>query len=186
MARSRIKYTEEQIRLIKELYPISDTFSLMKILGLTYEQVNHKAYKLGLKKLPHVMKQIKREASEKSAGTYKKGKAPANTKPVGSIARAQKGYKAIKVAEPNVWVMLHRKIWEDANGPVPDGMVISYIDGNKENCVLENLELIGKKEFFARHTVHNLPHELKELVMLRGNIMRCITVRKRREEDGKE
>ena len=36
----------------------------------------------------------------------------------------------------------HRRVWEEHNGPVPDGFCIHHLDGNKKNNDIENLALI--------------------------------------------
>jgi hypothetical protein len=36
---------------------------------------------------------------------------------------------------------LHRYVWEETNGAVPDGMAVTHADGDKSNNGLENLEL---------------------------------------------
>lgn len=42
--------------------------------------------------------------------------------------------------------LLHRRIWEDANGPIPDGYDIHHRDENKTNNSLENFECLPKAE----------------------------------------
>ena len=55
-------------------------------------------------------------------------------------------------------------------------------DRNHENCALENLELLTDKEHMRRTTVHNLPAELKDTIMLAGRLKRRIRRRERDEE----
>lgn len=43
-------------------------------------------------------------------------------------------------------VFTHRVIWEKANGPIPEGLVIDHIDGNIRNNDLSNLRVITKRE----------------------------------------
>lgn len=40
--------------------------------------------------------------------------------------------------------MAHRIIWEMANGPIPEGMLVDHVDGNAWNNVLSNLRLATK------------------------------------------
>jgi len=47
-------------------------------------------------------------------------------------------------------VLLHRVVWEEANGPIPRGFVVHHKDLDQKNNSIENLELIplsgmGKK-----------------------------------------
>jgi hypothetical protein len=40
----------------------------------------------------------------------------------------------------------HRLVWEAANGPIPDGMILHHLNGNKLDNRLENLELVSREE----------------------------------------
>ena len=51
--------------------------------------------------------------------------------------------------------MLHRLIWEKANGPIPKNHVIHHRDGNKLNNSIENLECLSQAE-------HSRLHRLEE------------------------
>jgi hypothetical protein len=77
-------------------------------------------------------------------GWFKKGNLPPTHKPVGSES-VEDGTILIKIAEPNVWVKKHRYIWEQANGPIPEGMVVRFLDGNKMNVTLDNLLLVSRR-----------------------------------------
>lgn len=81
---------------------------------------------------------------------YKKGNVPHNTLPVGSIVKTTDGYlarkKQMEGSQRDKWEFLHRAVWEEHNGPIPDGMKISFKDGNKENCDIENLMIVTKGE----------------------------------------
>jgi hypothetical protein len=77
-------------------------------------------------------------------GWFKKGNLPSTHKPVGSEAVSE-GTLLIKIAEPNVWVKKHRYIWEQAYGPIPNGMVVRFADGNKMNVTLDNLLLVSRR-----------------------------------------
>ena len=80
------------------------------------------------------------------AHSYKKGESPnPRQRPVGSEKVCSDGFVKIKIAEPNVWKLKHYYVWENANGKVPEGKVILFLDGNKENCELTNLRLVDKK-----------------------------------------
>jgi hypothetical protein len=46
---------------------------------------------------------------------------------------------------------LHRTIWEEANGEIPEGMLIHHIDKNSLNNSLDNLEMITVREHRIIH-----------------------------------
>lgn len=92
-----------------------------------------------------------KESQERSRATqYKQGHVSVNWEPVGTISRTTDGYLIKKVSDKGLqrerWQFLHRLIWEEANGPIPQGTLITFKDGNKENCSLENLMAIDLAE----------------------------------------
>lgn len=46
---------------------------------------------------------------------------------------------------------LHREIWKDMHGNIPDGYHVHHKDGDPANNALENLECVSPKEHAARH-----------------------------------
>jgi hypothetical protein len=123
------------------------------------------------------------------ATQFKKGQRPGNYLPVGTIKPNADGYLRVKVsdlrnngrgANDKNWEFVHRRIWEAAHGRIPKGHRIWWKDGNHANCALGNLELLTDKEHMARTTIHNLPAELKDTIMLAGRLKRVIR-RKARE-----
>ena len=86
---------------------------------------------------------------------FGKGHEPNNHLPVGSEVMRTDGYLQVKIAEPNIWKLKHILVWEKANGPVPKGSVVLFLDGNHENTSLENLMLITRAEL-ARLNQRNL------------------------------
>ena len=49
-------------------------------------------------------------------------------------------------AEPNVWMKVHHIVWEAHNGPIPDGHVVVFRDGNTANIEIENLHCLPRGE----------------------------------------
>lgn len=47
---------------------------------------------------------------------------------------------------------LHRTVWEDNNGPVPEGYHIHHIDHNTSNNELSNLKLMANKAHSSYHS----------------------------------
>lgn len=80
---------------------------------------------------------------------FKKGNTPYNHMPVGTERINSDGYADIKIAEPNVWLQVHRLLWERENGPIPDGRVVIFGDGDKTNLNLDNLILVSRKQLLG-------------------------------------
>ena len=84
-----------------------------------------------------------REASK--ATQFKPGNKPKNYMPVGSLVVGSGGYLRRKVADPNTWVFEHRRVWEEAYGPIPEGHRIVFLDGDKTNVSLDNMDLLSPR-----------------------------------------
>ena len=77
------------------------------------------------------------------------GHLPHNTKPIGYERITKDGYIEVKIkmrpSHPNCndnFKAKHHIVWEEAHGPIPKGYKLTFLDGNKQNCTLENLALI--------------------------------------------
>jgi hypothetical protein len=82
---------------------------------------------------------------------FKKGNLPHNTKFDGHERIGPDGYVWMRVSEPNPWtgasthyVQKHRRLWEEANGPIPPDHVLKCLDGNKQNTDPDNWECIPR------------------------------------------
>lgn len=79
--------------------------------------------------------------NENSAKTqFKPGHMPANRHGPGHENINKDGYAMICIDQPNPWtgvktwmVPKHRYLWEQANGPVPEGHRLKCLDGNRQN-----------------------------------------------------
>ena len=88
------------------------------------------------------------------------------------------------------WV--HRMVWEEANGEIPEGYVIHHKDGNPENNVLENLELLNAYDHQSEHYAERLeggfvnpktnPEKWKQLVTDHTN-HKILSIRSAGRED---
>lgn len=77
-------------------------------------------------------------------GWFKKGQVPATKLPVGSERINRYGYHEVKVADPNIWRPKHVIIWEKENHEVPDNHIVIFLDSNKDNLDITNLECISR------------------------------------------
>ena len=91
------------------------------------------------------------EAIERTKKTrFKPGQSPVNQLPVGSIVVGSIGYKMIKLSMTGNyrerWEFLHKYIWRQHHGEIPKDMLISFKDGNRLNCDIDNLMMLSKGE----------------------------------------
>ena len=103
--------------------------------------------------------------------SFKKGHKPATYMPVGSErVGARDGYTEIKIADPNVWKLKHRWLWEQHNGPVPKGYALIFADGDKSNITLDNLILVSRAQL-VRLNQNGLIQDSKELTETAINVV---------------
>lgn len=123
----------------------------------------------------------KRGVNGFSATRFKPGQAPHNTQPIGTEKTDKSGNLLRKVADTRIrrkdWRPVHVLIWEEINGPVPEGKLIVFADRNNRNFDPKNLICIDRRENMERNSVHRLPKELEHLVILRGALNRQINKR---------
>lgn len=190
----------EKDEILRELYPRMRNEDIAKILGTTSSAIMGRAFTLRLfkdadwarersskgyfpkghvpankgKKWQEYMSEDSRKKAQRTQ--FKKGHTPNNHKPVGYERKTRDGYIEVKVAEPNVFKGKNRIVWEQHYGPIPEGMHVSFKDGNKENFDIDNLMLEGLADKFNRccsiHTRY--PDEVRKLIQLKGALKRQI------------
>jgi hypothetical protein len=114
---------------------------------------------------------------------FQKGHTPFNYKPVGSERVSKDGYIEIKISDPNKWRAKHNVIWEQANGPISKGYCVLFLDGNRLNVSLDNLQLVTRGQL-ARLNQNHLIQEDQELTrtgIIVADILGKIGERTRRE-----
>ncbi len=100
---------------------------------------------------------IPEESQRRSRLTcFKKNSVSPNTCPLGTIKKTDDGYLIIKVRSKGTqwerWKLLHRKVWEEHNGPIPPGMVIAFKDGDRTNVDINNLFIMSQAENVTMNT----------------------------------
>lgn len=204
---SRRIWTEDEIKVLRELYPDSRSDEIATRLGRPIVQVYSKANHLGLlkseafKSSPHAglfdgnkggstrfakghrtwntgMKglQIGGEATQFKPG-QRQGRAVEIYQPIGA-ERVRDGYLYRKMRDTGPmhkrWEMVHRLNWEAAHGPIPDGYVVVFRNGNRMDVGIENLEMISRTDLAARNTINRYPAEIKALIRLNAKVRRQI------------
>ena len=127
---------------------------------------------------------------------FKKGQRPHNTKYVGHERVNREGYIEISVEETNPrtgferrYVHKHVWLWTQANGPVPEGMCLKCLDGDKLNTDPSNWAPIPRAIIprlnggRGRRTPYDAaPAELKPTIMLVARVEHA--VRETRKKNG--
>lgn len=125
---------------------------------------------------------------------FKPGRKPEearNYRPIGSLRVTRDGYLERKFTDdPNLyptrrWIAEHRRIWEEANGPVPKGHVVVFKPGcataDPDEITLDKIDCITRAENMRRNSRHNrYPPEINQVIQLRGVLTRKINQREKR------
>lgn len=80
-----------------------------------------------------------------------------------------RGYTFVKVGEYN-WIRKQRYIYEKYIGEIPEGHVIIFKDGNRQNFDLDNLMLADKKLLGRVSASMTDDKELNETIILNGKL----------------
>lgn len=118
--------------------------------------------------------------------SFKKGHVPVNKTPIGTIKIRSYGganmkknpnykIKWIKIGEGSLeWMPLHIYNWINSGNEIPKGYVLSFKNGDSINAQIDNLELITMTENMKRNSIRNLPQDLQDVLMAKGQLMRQI------------
>lgn len=125
---------------------------------------------------------------------FKKGRSASEARnyvPIGSYRISKDGYLERKTTDdPSIyparrWSFVHRLVWIETNGPIPDGHMVVFMKGQRtsklEEITIDRLECISLAENMRRNTFHNYGPEVAKAVQLRGAITRQINKRERKK-----
>ncbi len=206
-------WTETDIAELKKLYPDNAAKAVAEIIGRSLGAVYGMAKKLNLSKSDAFYASVESGRTLGQHDTsgcfvqgqkpwnkgkafpsrgrsaemhFKKGRQPHNTKPIGS-ERLNDGYLQRKMTNtgypPKDWVPVHRLLWEQHNGPIPNGEVLIFSNGDRTDIRLDNLEVLTRGQLAIRNSIHNYPEELAELMRLQGQVKRQIRKREKAEHE---
>lgn len=106
------------------------------------------------------------------------GRARELFKPIGTERISKDGYLERKINNDlplqRRWRAVHILLWEQHNGPLPDGHALAFRNRDKTDIRRENLELVTRAEMMRRNTYHNYPKPIALAIQLRGALMRKI------------
>ena len=197
-------WTEQEIKFLTDNYSDMKTADIAAIMNRPIGGVNGKAYDLRLKKSFKHMKMLqeiesqklinsgKRHQFKKGQPSHNKGKKmppelydkikrtmfkpghkPGNIKKVGAIRIDHEGYTYVKLADAD-WVLKHRHVWEQVNGPVPANHVVIFKDNNMHNFDINNLQVISQADNMLRNTIHQYPEQIQKLIKLKNKLKKKI------------
>jgi hypothetical protein len=180
----RSEYTQEHLDFLREHYPHMSRRELTRAFNerfgkqKTHDQIHalikrfritcgrsgnfekgHKPWNTGTKGLV-----------PPNSGQFKPGNIPANLREMGAELIDRDGYVQIKIAETNPYTgaktrfkLKQDAVWEAVHGPIPKGHKVRFLDGDKLNCALENLELVTNAEHLHMNRVgySEVPPDLK-------------------------
>ncbi|CAB4144424.1 HNH nuclease [uncultured Caudovirales phage] len=200
-------WTEQELKFLKDNYSDMQTKDIATILGRKISGVYGKAYELKIGKSKKYMKAMLERESKRLAEfgknyqfkkgnlpynygqkmskemydklkptMYKKGNKPTNIKKKGDERIDHEGYTYVKLADSN-WVLKHRLIWEDVNGPIPADSIVIFIDKNITNFDIKNLQLITKAENMLRNTIHQYPEPIQSIIKLNNKLKKQINAK---------
>lgn len=160
-------WTEDQIEFVRRLYPDHMNKEIVNRLKEEYgiETTERKIQNLKSKygfpnkkfnpgrfrkgQVPHNKgKPAPPEVIEKVKVTwFRKGREATNRRPVGSVRVDSEGYHYIKVADPDVWNLKHRELWEQHHGrKLEEGEMVVFLDGDRSNFEIENLRMTTRRK----------------------------------------
>lgn len=170
----QVTYRAYQLGLKK-----SEEFKKSKNSGRYSFIENGKAFRFPKGHEPHNkgVKMPKKIYERVKPSMFKKGHRPHNWKPDGSIVKRKDKtgpeYLYYKIKDSH-WILYHQKVWMDHNGPIDDGYIVCFKDGNTLNCNIDNLEMISRQENARRNSIHQYPKDIQELVKLKNKLNKKI------------
>lgn len=198
---NRKPWSNSDLEKLRDMYPHNSNTTLARIFGRSYNSIKNTAAKLQLHKSAEYMATGPGQFSQGDAawnkgmkgldiggkGTrFKPGHISHNWKPIGHEMEIS-GYLYRKTAEGGTQHENYRPVqhivWEEHYGPVPDGHIVTFKDGNNRHFAINNLELITRSENMRRNSHHNnYPPEISQIIQLRGALNRKINNRRRQHE----
>ena len=128
------------------------------------------------------------EQKSKLKGLFKPGHIPATAKKNGDISLRRDGsgitYLYIRI-DVGKWELLHRRIWEKHNGPIPENCNIIFKNRDRFDFSIYNLECITNAELMKRNSIHRFPNDLKKSIILTSKLKKEIFKQLNTKQNGK-
>lgn len=183
---------------LTRLYQDHKLADIAEKMGRSISSVANRRVKLGLQRTPEQQARIGNgqfgagqvpwnaglkgwQAGGKSVETqFKPGEKPSNTwRPVGAERISKDGILYRKVADtghkPTDWRAVHVLVWEEQNGPLPEGMIVIFKDKDRANFDPGNLEAVTRAENMRRNSISRYGEEYRRTALTLGWFKRKLT-----------
>lgn len=162
----RHRWTEEEDATLIELWPVCTRAALAEQFGVSVGVVYRRAKQLGL---PINSRPHHTAAANAARANIDLGR---RIRPIGAERVDKDNVLYRKVSSTGEkrkdWRPVHLLNWEAEHGPVPDGHILVFVDGDKENLALSNLMLIDRAENMARNSVARYGPEIQSIAITLG------------------
>lgn len=184
------KTTKEIAKAVSDHFGIEFSVSQCKAYRGNHSIVSGVDCRFGKGHIPaNKGKKMSPEQYEKCKATmFHKGNVPVNHMEVGEYTHTTDGYLIQKVRKNGTYQerfeYVHRKVWEEHNGPIPEGKMVSFLDKDKDNCDIENLVLVDMAENLELNRTR-LRFDDAELTKVGVTVAKVrVAARKRKKEKG--
>lgn len=194
VGRRRISYrhwTPADDKRLTELYQDHKLADIAEKMGRSISSVANRRVKLGLQRTPEQQARIGNgqfgagqvpwnaglkgwQSGGKSVETqFKPGAKPSNTwRPIGAERTSKDGILYRKVADTGIkrddWKAVHVLVWEEHNGPLPDGYIVIFKDGNRDNFEPNNLLALTRAENMRRNSISRYGEDYRSAAIQLG------------------
>lgn len=194
VGRRRVSYrrwTPADDKRLVELYQDHKLADIAEKMGRSISSVANRRVKLGLQRTSEQQARIGngrfgagqvpwnaglkgRQAGGRAGETqFKLGNKPSNTwRPIGAERTSKDGILYRKVADtghkPTDWRAVQVIEWEAHNGPLPDGHIVIFKDGNRENFEPENLMALTRAENMRRNSISRYGEDYRSAAIQLG------------------
>lgn len=147
------RWTSEDDEMLAELWPLLERAEIAQQMGRSIGTLYRRARSLGLEVKPIA----------KSAG---RRRSLHTKRPIGAERTSKDGYLERKIQDTGKgryvdWKLVHILVWEEHNGPLPDGMIVTFKDGNKRNFDPGNLVAITRADNARRNGINRYGPEIQ-------------------------
>lgn len=144
-------FTEDEERWLIDNY---DNYSTYDTLASEFNSTFHRSKPISAIR-EKCTKSLKLTGMD-NLGRFKKGHDLKGQLPIGTIRRMADGTRYIKVKDSKhsykmsgyqepYWLPIQKKVWQDHYGEVPEGKMVIFLDGNRDNLDINNLYCIDRK-----------------------------------------